>query len=207
MTCREFKHSAASLTLWEISRVRSGSRSHSEDERILKHADSCEGCESWLRKQRSLAGSMRTLQAETAGLEAGPGVERALLAAFRQTSATSAASAGASPHLVPARPRDGLSPLAMRLSRCFEIGAYAAVAAAIVVGVFLGIHLLPQGSTTATTIATKTAAGPAASVPAGAEPVKRASAGNVVAKTSVSTTARPRYLCQQAEYAVRIRRP
>ena len=78
MTCREFKHSAASLTLWEMSQR--------PNDEILSHADGCESCGAWLRKQRSLAASMRTLQAETAALEAGPGVEQALLAAFRRSS-------------------------------------------------------------------------------------------------------------------------
>jgi hypothetical protein len=175
MTCREFKHSAASLTLWEISRV--------EDKRILKHADTCEGCESWLRKQRSLAASMRTLQAETAGQEAGPGVERALLAAFRLTPAGTSTSAlhGSSPHLASSKSSDGFTPLAVRLSRFFEIGAYAAVAAAIVVVVFLGIQLLPHGGTT------KMAARQSASAPASTAPVAQAPAKNVVAKTSIST--------------------
>jgi hypothetical protein len=38
------------------------------------------------------------------------------------------------------------TPVAMRLSRFFEIGAYVAVAAAILVGLFLGVQLLEKRS-------------------------------------------------------------
>jgi hypothetical protein len=143
MTCREFKHSAAALTLWDLSR--------GQNEQVLSHADACETCEAWLRKQRSLASSMRMMQAQTAGLEAGPGVERALLKEFRRAAAAKAALAPAAmprrPELL--RPEDagGFTPMAMRLSRFFEIGAYAAVAAAIMVGVFLGMQLLRHSET------------------------------------------------------------
>ena len=82
MTCREFKHSAASLTLWELTR--------GEDDQVLGHTEKCDACSTWLRKQRTLAVSMQTLQARTAGLEAGPDVERALLRAFRQDTLRSA---------------------------------------------------------------------------------------------------------------------
>jgi hypothetical protein len=134
MTCREFKHSAAALTLWELSQ--------GQDRQVLSHAESCESCGGWLRKQRTLAGSMQKLQLETASLEAGPHVEQALLGVFRQ-------AAQARPHTVqhqvkPLRPAVAArsTPVAMRLSRFFEVGAYLAVAAAILVAVFLGVQLL-----------------------------------------------------------------
>jgi hypothetical protein len=155
MTCREFKHNAASLSLVELTRA--------EDPQIVGHAKTCEACESWLQKQRSLSASMHALRSRTASLEAGPDVERALLRVFRQGAAASvAASAEAAfnrnrttpagvkgrdqashqyPRTAPASP-----PFALRLSRFFEIGAYAAVAAAVVVAVLLGIHLLRLGS-------------------------------------------------------------
>ncbi len=124
MTCREFKQSAASLTLWELSRA--------HDQEILRHGNECEVCCAWLQKQRALAASMQTLQARNAGLEAGPDVERTLLRAFRQR------------HWEPAEPLAAprFTPVAMRLRRWFEVGAYVAVAAALVVGIFLGIRLL-----------------------------------------------------------------
>jgi hypothetical protein len=128
MTCREFKRSAASLTLWELSPC--------ADEQVLDHAEECPKCGAWLDRQRMLAASMQTLQAQTAGRQAGPQVERALLRMFRQEpfEATQPVAAHRS------------APIAFRLSRFFEVGAYVAVAAAIVVGLFLGAHLLQERS-------------------------------------------------------------
>jgi hypothetical protein len=181
MTCREFKAGAAVLTLWELSRGR--------DEGVQNHARQCESCGRWLQEQRTLAASLQTLQARTAGQEAGAEVERALLRAFRQSTARSAVLAesvstavsamaadtapdraeepipalqvAAMPrsnslfHALRLRPgqapaaRMGATspaPLALRLSRLFEIGAYVAIAAAIMVGLFLGIRLLQHSS-------------------------------------------------------------
>ncbi len=142
MTCREFKHNAASLTLWELTR--------SEDDQILEHSDKCEPCSAWLRKQRTLAVSMQTLQARTAGLEAGPDVERALLRAFRQDTLRSADAVlgRVKERRGPVRPAvtPPSTPMALRLSRFFEVGAYVAMAAALLVGVFLGVRLLRQSS-------------------------------------------------------------
>lgn len=141
MTCREFKHSAASLTLWELT--------HGEDE-VLEHTEKCDACGTWLQKQRTLAVSMQTLQARTAGLEAGPDVERALLRAFRQDT-----HQGRDPVFSDVAERSGplgpvvtplSTPIALRLSRFFEVGAYVAMAAALMVGVFLGLRLLPHNS-------------------------------------------------------------
>jgi len=128
MTCREFKHTAASLTLWELARP--------GDEQVLNHAEECPKCGAWLDKQRMLAASMQTLQARTAGRQAGPQVERALLRMFRQDpfEATQPVAARRS------------APIAFRLSRFFEVGAYVAVAAAIVIGLFLGVRLLEERS-------------------------------------------------------------
>ena len=128
MTCREFKHAAASLTLWELSRP--------DDEQILNHAEQCSKCGAWLDRQQVLAAGMHTLQARTAGRQASPQVERALLRMFRQVpfEATQPVAARRS------------APIAFRLSRFFEVGAYAAVAAAILVGLFLGVRLLEERS-------------------------------------------------------------
>jgi hypothetical protein len=142
MTCREFKHSAASLTLWELTR--------GEDDEVVEHTEKCDACNTWLRKQRTLAVSMQTLQARTAGQEAGPDVERALLRAFRQDTQRSAdpVLGGVKERSGPERPAvTPLStPMALRLSRFFEVGAYAAMAAALLVGVFLGVRLLEHSS-------------------------------------------------------------
>lgn len=142
MTCREFKHSAASLTLWELTR--------GGDDEVLGHTGKCDACNTWLRKQRTLAVSMQTLQARTASLEAGPDVERALLRAFRQDALRSA-----DPALGQVGERSGpvqpavtshSTPMALRLSRFFEVGAYVAMAAALLVGIFLGLRLLRHAS-------------------------------------------------------------
>ncbi len=69
------------------------------------------------------------------------------------------------------------TPLAIRLSRFFEIGAYAAVAAAIGVGVFLGTHLLQRSKTQpAQTAASPASLMPAAQKPVTAEPAELAAA-------------------------------
>ena len=128
MTCREFEHRATSLTLWELSQA--------QGQPILDHASACRKCAGWLQQQRTLAATIRTLQSETAACAAGPDVELALLRAFRL-----APSRAIHPEM-----EDGLTPIAMRLSRFFEVGAYVAVAAAILVGLFLGVHLLEKRS-------------------------------------------------------------
>ena len=127
MTCREFKHAAASLTLWELARSRDG---------ILDHAGKCSQCAVWLDQQRTLAVGMQALQARTKRREAGPHVERALLQVFRQEAFETTQPAVALRS----------APVAFRLSRFFEFGAYVAAAAAIVVGLFLGVRLLQQRS-------------------------------------------------------------
>ncbi len=153
MTCREFKQSAEALTLWELSRAQN------EDEQISNHAQQCDSCGSWVREQRLLAASLGTLQARTAGLEAGANVERALLQAFRQAREANSSAAHVQPGLL-ARDEERTAkseersplkvvsslPLAVRLSHWFEIGAYVAVAAAVFVGMFLGIRLLEHRS-------------------------------------------------------------
>lgn len=131
MTCREFKHTGASLTLSELSRA--------QDQQLLSHADVCHECGAWLQEQRALASAMQTLRARTAGREAGPSVERALLRVFRQVPFEATQPVAA----------HRFTPIALRLSRFFEVGAYVAVAAAIVVGLFLGVRLVEQRTKTA----------------------------------------------------------
>ncbi len=128
MTCREFEHRATALTLWELSQA--------QDQQILDHAGGCQKCAAWLQQQRMLAATMQTLQARSAACAAGPDVERALLRVFRQGDSQ------------PVQPETAhrFTPIAMRLSRFFEVGAYVAVGAAIVVALFLGVRLLEQRS-------------------------------------------------------------
>jgi hypothetical protein len=154
MTCREFKQSAEALTLLELARAQN------EDERISNHAQQCASCGSWVREQRLLAASLGTLQVRTAGLEAGADVERTVLQAFRQNRATLTSAALQPPggllvkdegrtakreERLPLKVVSSL-PVAVRLSHWFEIGAYVAVAAAVIVGMFLGIRLLGHRS-------------------------------------------------------------
>jgi hypothetical protein len=122
MTCREFRHTAASLTLWELAQL--------GDKQILDHAGMCLECGAWLDRQQTLAVSMQTLRTQTADREADPQVERALLRVFRQET-------------LQTQPVASLrsAPVAFRLSRFFELGTYAAVAAAIAVAMFLGARL------------------------------------------------------------------
>jgi hypothetical protein len=128
MTCREFEHRATTLTLRELSQL--------QDQQIRSHAAECRKCAAWLQRQRTLAATMQTLQARTAVCAAGPDVELALLQAFRQPS-----SQPANPEMT-----HYFTPIAMRLSRFFEVGAYVAVGAAVVVALFLGVRLLEQRS-------------------------------------------------------------
>jgi hypothetical protein len=129
MTCREFKQTALSLSLWELAR--------SDDSQISDHAVECPSCGVWLDEQQMLAAGMQALQARTAGCQAGPHVERALLRLFRQETVEAGKAVAARRS----------APFAFGLSRFFEVGAYAAAAAAIVVGLFLGARLLQRHST------------------------------------------------------------
>ena len=128
MTCGEFEHRAATLTLRELPQM--------QDQQIRGHAAECQKCAAWLQQQRTLAATMQTLHAQTAACAAGPEVERALLQAFRQRS-----SQPANPEMT-----HYFTPIAIRLSRFFEVGAYVAVGAAVVVALFLGVRLLEQRS-------------------------------------------------------------
>jgi len=85
-----------------------------------------------------LGSAMQTLRTRTAGRQAGPSVERALLRMFRQVPFEATQSVAA----------HRFTPIALGLSRFFEVGAYVAVAAAIVIGLFLGVRLLEQRAKT-----------------------------------------------------------
>jgi len=131
MTCREFENAAGTLALRELTQM--------QDDQLLSHAGGCQKCAAWLSEQQEITASMRALQARTARCEAGPELEQRLLRKFRQARSEA-------PQIELAK---GFTPIAFRLSRFFEVGAYVAVAAAIVVGLFLGIHLLEERSTKA----------------------------------------------------------
>jgi len=161
MTCREFKHNAASLTLWELSGTR--------DAQVLDHAIECPKCGAWLDRQQVLAASLQTLQARNAGREPGPHVERALLRMFRQVPFEATQPMAA--------PRS--TPIALRLSRFFELGAYAAVAAAVAVVLFLGVRLLEHRFVS---VPVQTRAAPATTAP----PQQMHASANPIAKEVTS---------------------
>lgn len=131
MKCREFMESAEALPPWQMLRV------VAEQQKMSLHAGECASCRRWLESQRSLDTALDTLRTATARREAGPAVEDAVLQAFR---------AGGFARRVVAMPERS-APAVWRLSRLFELGAYAAVAAALVVGLFLGARILRDKQT------------------------------------------------------------
>lgn len=135
MTCREFMEAAESLTPSQLLRA------VAEGQPLSAHVRECAACGRWLESQRSLGEALHTLQTVTAQREAGPAVEAAVLEAFR--------TRGFAPRVV-AMP-EATPPAMWRLSRFFEIGAYAAVAAALVVGLFLGARILQEKKTESAT--------------------------------------------------------
>jgi len=178
MTCREFEQRATSLTLWELSQA--------QDQQILGHAGGCQKCAAWLQQQRMLAATMQTLQARTAGCAAGPDVERVLLRAFRQGPS----------ELVRPEMAQRFIPIAMRLSRFFEVGAYVAVGAAIAVGLFLGVRLLERRSVNLPV--NSQSAQPSASSPSVAAETKPQQQLPTVSRSSVNRL-RPRHVLSASQ--------
>ena len=126
MKCHEFMDAAEFLTPSQLLRKRN------EGQAISAHARECASCGRWLESQTLLGNAMQALRASTAELEAGASVEQAVLRAFRDAEFTSETA------VEPER----AAPAAWKLSRIFEYGAYAAVAAALITAGFLGSRLL-----------------------------------------------------------------
>ena len=126
MKCHEFMHAAESYTPSQLSLMQTS------DPAISVHARECATCRRWLESQTLLGSAMQALRSSTAEFEAGPDVEHAVLRAFRDMDF--AASQAVEP--------ERAAPAAWKLSRIFEFGAYAAVAAALIMAVFLGSRLL-----------------------------------------------------------------
>src|SRR5215471_12148450 len=126
MKCYEFMQAAEALTPSQLSLMRT------EDQAISAHARECGSCGRWLESQTLLGSAIEALRATTAELEAGPNVERTLLLAFRDSGF---------PSQLAVEPEHA-APAAWKLSRIFEFGAYAAVAAALIIALFLGSRLL-----------------------------------------------------------------
>jgi hypothetical protein len=122
MTCREFIETAESLSPLQLQLM------ESKNENLSAHARECDGCGKWMESQRALGGALQLLRNQTAQSEAGPKVEAAVLEAFRVQGFEPVAD------VEPYR----AAPAAWKLSRVFEVGAYLAVAAALIVGIFLG---------------------------------------------------------------------
>lgn len=126
MTCREFMESAEGLSPSELLKV------GAENDPLTMHGRECSACGNWLYSQRSLAGALQSVSAATAQREASSKVEQAVLQAFR--------TQGFAPKVIES-PKPAAAPL-WTLSRLFEFGAYAAVAAALIVGIFLGWRIV-----------------------------------------------------------------
>jgi len=144
MKCREFMFAAESLTLSQLSLMRN------EDAAISEHARECAACGRWLESQTLLDNAMQALRASTARREASPQVEHAVLEVFRATGFASQEAVEP----------ESAAPAAWRLSHLFEYGAYAAVAAALILAVFLGSRLLHDRQMSQHKIQARTGAAP-----------------------------------------------
>lgn len=131
MNCNEFTKRVEDLTLADLSR--------SANEQWLSHGRACAACSSRLQQKQQLAGAMLTLRNSTAMLQAPIQVEQHVLRAFRSSA-----------RIAPAVEfKTQPQPFAFRLSRFFEWGAYAAVAAALAISLGLGFWLWQHSSQTA----------------------------------------------------------
>ncbi len=131
MTCREFTRKIEGFTLTELSQT--------NDVELLAHERACASCAGSFQEKHALAAAMQTLRNSTAVMQAPVDVEREVLRAFRHSSAVAPAS---SLEKLP-------QPLAFPLSRFFEWGAYAAVAAALAITLGLGLWFLQHSGKTA----------------------------------------------------------
>jgi len=161
MTCREFMAAAELLTPVQLLRIQA------EEPPLSVHAQECAACGRWLESHRVLGNALHTLRTANEHCEAGPAVEEAVLQAFR--------TQGFTPRIevTPKRPVRAM----WQLSRLFEVGAYAAVAAALIVGVFLTARVwrdrqAPSSQRQSLSVPAKVATPPAA--PESAEAVQPA---------------------------------
>ena len=195
MTCREFTEVAESLTPSQLLRM------GMEDERVSAHVRDCAACGKWLESQKLLGNALQVLRADTAKRQASPRVEQAVLQAFR--------SQGFEPATAVAP--DFAAPAAWKLSRFFEVGAYAAVAAALIVGTFVGARMwrdrqeLPkqvqaQAATVQPTVPDSTATVAAGTKPAESVPAETAHKHSAPAamKSAVASAKLPQAASAQA---------
>jgi hypothetical protein len=144
MKCHEFIHAAECLTPSQLSLM------PTDDSSVLAHARECAACGRRLESQCVLGNAMQTLRVSTAQCEASAGVEQAVLRAFRNQEFAPASAAAP----------DRAAPVVWKLSRFFEVAAYAAVAAALIMGVFLGSRLLRDRHAPPATVQTQPAITP-----------------------------------------------
>jgi len=120
MICREFIRKVEEVPLSELGR--------DTDVQLLAHELECPGCAGWLQQRYALAGALQVLRSSSAEAEAPSIVEQNVLRAFRQSAAPATV----------AETKPLPTAFAFRLSRFFEIGAYAAAAAALAISLGLG---------------------------------------------------------------------
>jgi hypothetical protein len=190
MTCREFMEATEDLTPSQLLQIKAN------DGAISVHAGECAECGKWLESRRLLSGALQGLQVQHAQREASPKVEAAVLWAFRDQGFGPASA------VAPER----AAPAAWKLSRYFEFGAYAAVAAALIVGVFLGTRMWrdnqapvtqaqAQQSASSQPVTTEAKAVTASTSPSGSQPTdmaanqSQASGAGAKTVTSKRTTA------------------
>lgn len=172
MNCREFTKKVEGLTLAEISRI--------ADEQAFSHQHECVTCASWFQHRQRLAGAMQDLRNSTATLEAPVHVEQEVLRVFRRSAP--AASVIERKTMPP--------PFAFRLSRFFEWGAYAAVAAALAISLGLGFWFWQHSGKTAADTAQQKAPTQQSVQPEIAQPEKVAQAQEVKPSTPATKEAR-----------------
>jgi hypothetical protein len=126
MTCSEFKAIADSLALREVARGQNGA--------LAEHARECPNCEALLRERRMLSGALQALALRTAGREASPDLERTLLKVLRLPACERGLSVEA----------QRFRPIVTPMSRRFSLGAYATVAAALALALFLGYRAIDR---------------------------------------------------------------
>ena len=160
MTCRDFMDAAELLTPSQLLRLPAG------EQPLSAHAGECRSCREWLESHRLLGNALHALSSETAAQQASLHVEQALLQAFRKQDFASQVV------VMPERAPSSL----WTLSRVFEFGAYAAVAAALAVGVFLGVRVLRDQQNKPAAVQAKVTAPPAGGSRATANVPKRAAA-------------------------------
>lgn len=117
MNCHDFRELASHLDSADAT-----------DERSVAHVRDCADCRGFLQQRQTLAAGLLALRNRTASLEAGAGVEREVLLAFRQSRERQTAEARPQPRILRFPALSG-----------WQRPAFAAAAAALAVGLGLGI--------------------------------------------------------------------